>query len=386
MHKFYTLRLPTPYDYIITGGGCAGLSLAMHLIASGKFSDKKILLIDQDAKKANDRTWCFWEKNPGLFEPIVFRQWQELWFHEGNFSKKINIAPFHYKMIRGIDFYEHCLNTIAQQPNFTLQVSSVDRVFSTDKETGVVIGGEKILCNYAFNSISFQQPAPTKKNIWLLQHFKGWVIETEKDFFDSAATLMDFRIDQSHGTAFCYVLPLSATQALVEYTLFSPSLLQKDAYDNGLLYYITQRLKLENYKILHKEFGVIPMTNHTFSAGEKNLINIGTAGGQTKGSSGYTFNFIQKHSRAVVNALLKNEHPLLPAGNRRFSFYDSVLLNVLHNNRMPGKKIFSLMFQKNTPQTVLRFLDNESSITEDLKIISSLPTMPFLKGAMQQIF
>ncbi len=357
----------------------------MHLIASGKFRDKKILLIDQQAKNANDRTWCFWENKPGLFEKIVFSQWQELWFHEGDFSKKINIAPYQYKMIRGIDFYEHCLDTIAQQLNFTVQANKVDAVFSTEKETGIVLGGEKILCDYVFNSILFQQPLLTKKNIWLLQHFKGWVLETENDFFDNAATLMDFRIDQSHGTAFCYVLPFSATQALVEYTLFSPSLLHHDDYKAGLLRYITQQLNLRQYKILHEEFGVIPMTNHSFSAGENDLINIGTAGGQTKGSSGYTFNFIQKHSRAMVNALLKNKHPLLPASSKRFRFYDSVLLNVLQNNRMPGKKVFSLMFQKNAPQTVLRFLDNESSIAEDLKIISSLPIMPFLKGAVQQI-
>ena len=359
----------------------------MHIITSGKFSDKKILLIDQDAKKTNDRTWCFWEKNSGLFEKIVFRQWQELWFYEDSFSKKINIAPYHYKMIRGIDFYQHCFNIIEQQPNFSIKFAGVDAVFSTEIETGVMIGDEKILCGYVFNSILFDQPALTKKNIWLLQHFKGWVIETETDFFDDAvATLMDFRIDQSKGTAFCYVLPFSANKALVEYTLFSPSLLQQSDYDVGLSSYITQQMQLQHYKVVDTEFGVIPMTNFVFSSGEKNLINIGATGGQTKGSSGYTFNFIQKHSRAIVNALLKKTHPLLTTNRKRFSFYDSVLLNVLQNNRMPGKEIFSSMFQKNPPQTVLRFLDNETSIAEDLKIISSLPTMPFLKGAVQQMF
>jgi lycopene beta-cyclase len=60
------------YDYIIAGAGAAGLSLLTRMIACGKFSDKKILIIDKAAKTVNDRTWCFWEKEQGFFEDIVY--------------------------------------------------------------------------------------------------------------------------------------------------------------------------------------------------------------------------------------------------------------------------------------------------------------------------
>ena len=40
----------------------------MRMIKSGKFADKKILLIDKEPKTKNDRTWCFWEKQDGFFE------------------------------------------------------------------------------------------------------------------------------------------------------------------------------------------------------------------------------------------------------------------------------------------------------------------------------
>ena len=59
------------YDYIILGAGCAGLSLLMRMIGSNQFNDKKILLIDKEQKNKNDRTWCFWEKDKGLFDPVV---------------------------------------------------------------------------------------------------------------------------------------------------------------------------------------------------------------------------------------------------------------------------------------------------------------------------
>src|SRR3954464_8569039 len=107
------------YDYIITGAGCAGLSLLIHLLESGQFTNKKILLIDKDAKNRNDRTWCFWEAGEGLFQPIVKKQWKQLWLQADGLSKKLDLQPYQYKMIRGIDFYNYCLGKISQQRNIT---------------------------------------------------------------------------------------------------------------------------------------------------------------------------------------------------------------------------------------------------------------------------
>jgi len=55
------------YDYIIAGGGCAGLSLVMRMLKEPQLSTKKILIIDKDSKQLNDRTWCYWEKGEGFF-------------------------------------------------------------------------------------------------------------------------------------------------------------------------------------------------------------------------------------------------------------------------------------------------------------------------------
>src|SRR6476619_7209834 len=115
------------YDYIITGAGCAGLSLAMHLVESGKFSDKEILIIDKDAKNRNDRTWCFWEQESGLFEPIVKKQWTQLWFQSDGVSKKLDLTPYRYKLIRGIDFYTYCIERLLRQPNITFLNAPVEK-------------------------------------------------------------------------------------------------------------------------------------------------------------------------------------------------------------------------------------------------------------------
>ena len=148
------------------------MSLAMHMIASGEFRDKQILLVDKDLKRSNDRTWCFWEKDKGLFEDIVYRQWQRLWFHGSDFSSKLDIAPYRYKMIRGIDFYNHCLKKIQAQSNFRIIYETVDEVMSADR-AAVMINGEKLTAEFVFNSILPKKPELNKKQYWLLQHFKG---------------------------------------------------------------------------------------------------------------------------------------------------------------------------------------------------------------------
>jgi lycopene beta-cyclase len=373
------------YDYIITGAGCAGLSLAMHMISSGKFSDKKILLIDKDPKHANDRTWCFWQTEENLFEPVIKKKWSKLWFHGEMYSTQLNVSPYQYKMIRGIDFYEYCFSTIRQYKYFDILFETVEEIFSNE-ETRVIAGGKNFYADYVFNSILLEKPKFPKDNLWLLQHFKGWLIETGENVFDeSTAILMDFRTDQRFGTAFCYALPLNSKQALVEYTLFSEELLQQDQYDEGLKTYIGDVLKISSYQINEREFGVIPMTNFKFPSHHNNIINIGTAGGQTKGSSGYTFNFIQKHSKAIVDSLIATGKPFVQPVAQRFNFYDSVLLRVLNNGAVPGKKVFTDLFKNNPVQKVFKFLDNESSLAEELKIISSLPTLPFLKAGIKQI-
>jgi lycopene beta-cyclase len=370
------------YDYIILGAGCAGLSLLMRLLQSGKFNDKNILLIDRVPKNTNDRTWCYWEKENGFFDSIVYMQWEELLFQSETFTSTLHIAPYVYKMIRGIDFYQYCFAEIERHSNVAVIYGEIslmaDGKLLLDNEP--IDTGDAII----FNSIYNPEPI-NKKTIRLLQHFKGWLIKTEDPVFDpSKASFMDFRVHQRNGTGFAYVLPFSTTHALVEYTLFSKSLLAPAEYDSELKDYIEQNLGCKNYTVKETEFGVIPMTNEKFKIYKGHVLHIGTAGGQTKASSGYTFQFIQKQSQQIVDALVSGK-PLssVRATPARFRFYDHTLLYLLYHDKVRGNEIFSTLFKKNKPQRVLRFLDNESSLGEEIGIISSLPVWPFLIAAFR---
>lgn len=360
----------------------------MRMLQSGRFNDKKILLIDKEAKAKNDRTWCFWEKENGFFENIVHKQWSTISFLSDDFSAAMNIAPYNYKMIRGADFYEHCFTVIKNKQHIEVAYADIQNPLIKKGNLHLSLNGVTavIEAGLVFNSI-YHSAKTGSQAINLLQHFKGWVIETPAPFFaDDQATMMDFRVHQKHGTTFAYVLPVSSTTALVEYTLFTKELLQQQQYTDELNSYIKTFLGISNYAVKEEEFGIIPMTNERFPFYQQGIYNIGTAGGNTKASSGYTFQFIQKQSDAIVNCLLEGKSPShIPATPKRFRFYDNTLLHILYHNRLPGKYIFTRLFKKNKPQQVLRFLDNETSLKQELRIISSLPTWPFLKAALQQL-
>jgi lycopene beta-cyclase len=381
-----TFLLQNQYDYIIAGAGCAGLSLLFRLLQEPTLRDKKILVIDRSQKKENDRTWCFWEQGEGLFEPIVHHQWSELLFHSNSFSKKLLLAPYSYKMIRGVDFYEHVLIYATGFSNIEFKYEEIESI-STEGEKAMLYSSEhSYAADYIFNSILFASP---KGKYNLLQHFKGWLIETKLPSFDAGvATFMDFRVPQEKGCTFFYVLPVSSTQALVEYTLFSEKVLQQDEYDQALKTYISEQLQIKEYEIVHEEFGIIPMTDHVFPLQDGRIINMGVAGGQVKGSTGFAFNFIQKRTRKIVESLTKHGHPFLKKTivDKKFRLYDKVLLHVLQHKLMQGELIFEKIFKQNDVQRVLRFLDNESSLIDDLAIMNSMPSKIFLPAILKSLF
>lgn len=380
----------THYHYIITGSGCAGLSLLYRMLHHPFFNGKQILVIDSLPKNKNDRTWCFWEKQPGIFEETVYKRWKQIDFFSNKFSARFDLLPYEYKMIRGIDFYNYVLHKAKERQNIHFYYGNIQSVTNENGNAIVTVNDKIFTASYIFNSIFFNKiikEQPLKYR--LLQHFKGWLIETPAAVFNERiATFMDFRVSQLYGTTFVYALPVAPNKALVEYTLFTKEVLPQKNYDDALNQYINEYLKIGSYTITEEEYGIIPMTNIKFKPGEGNIVNIGTAGGKTKASSGFTFQFIQKQADAIISALINNKDPHISVSvfEKRFNLYDSTLLNILSHNKMGGDKIFTALFSNNPPQRVLRFLDNETSFSEEVKIMRSVPAAVFFPAAIKELF
>lgn len=377
------------YDYIFAGGGGAGLSLAYRMAKHSAFRDKKILLIDKVAKNFNDRTWCFWTDKPSIFEEVVCKTWSKCWFYSPQFTQCLDLTPYQYKMIRGIDFYDFVQKTLNSLPNITQREGTITELKSGENGAHLVVDGEIITAEYIFNSIPDEQLFQKRGHHYLKQHFKGWFVKTEKAIFDpQAATFMDFRIEQKGEARFFYLLPSSPYESLVEFTIFGKDVLPQEEYIVEIQNYFKNYLPATDFEIVEEEFGVIPMGDAPLKSAEnKFIINIGTRGGQTKASSGFTFYNIQQQSDKLLAALIAQK-PLhtLTFHHERFRQYDAMLLNLMQYERYETRAIFGMLFQKHPVERVLRFLNNETNFGEELKIMASMPPLPFLQALVHKTF
>ena len=371
------------YNYILTGGGCAGLSLLHHMLNS-PLKEKKILLLDRSPKLTNDKTWCYWAPKP-YFPEIQQSNWQNITFRSDSFTRNQSIAPLSYYCIHSLSFYQKMQAMIATHKNVDVKQATV--LQTEDLSDGAVVHTSQgsFRGEWVFNSI-VAKPRLAPRDILLKQHFWGWKVKMEKPLFDpNSMTLMDFGIPQLGDSRFVYILPFSPHEALIEFTVFSTKVLSEARYHKALEAYMHKRFPGEPFEIQAHEQGVIPMTNYRFPKKQgKHIVNMGTAGGYTKATTGYTFKHIQEDVRHLVEHLVQDGIPKhVPNKAKRFSFYDDLLLYLIQEKPEGIKPIFEKLFLNNPYPRILEFLDEASSLKEDLLILGRLPWKPFL-GAMYQ--
>ena len=375
------------YHYIFTGSGLSALMTVYEMLLSGKFEDKSILLIDENTKKANDRTWCFWDED-NLFDEIVSKKWNQAIFANEKFNRILELTPYQYKKINGLDFYELVFKKISEHKNIHFLNQKVVDFTELGNHCVVKTENETFTCNKIFNSIYNPEVVKSQTKFPLIQqHFIGWFIKSKEAVFTpNCATFMDFSVEQKGNTRFMYVLPTSENEALLEYTLFSKNLLSKGEYEAEIQKYI-ENLGITEFEIIEKEQGNIPMTCFPFwKHNTKNIINIGSAGGWTKASTGYTFKNASKKSKALVQ-FLKSESDFTKFHKKdKFWFYDLLLLDILGSKNELGSKIFSSMFKSGNSTMIFKFLDEETSISEDLQVIWRCPKMIFVQALIGRIF
>ena len=375
------------YDYIFTGSGLAALMTVYKMIQSGDFKDKSILLIDQDTKKTNDRTWCFWQEGTSTWDQSVSKKWDSALFANAHFKRDLDLRPYHYNQVKGLNFYNQVFDLISKQKNIHFLNETVTDINELETHVFVATATENFTASAVFNSIYRKAEVETQTQYPVLQqHFIGWFIKSKEAAFNpNQATFMDFSVAQKGNTRFMYVLPTATTEALLEYTLFSHDLLAKSEYESEIKNYIS-KLGITDYEITEKEKGSIPMTCYPFwKKNSQRVLNIGTAGGWTKASTGYTFKNSDKKSTQLIT-FLKQETDFRKYHKRsKFWFYDLLLLDILDRKNEKGAAIFSSMFKKGSPALIFKFLDEETSLYEDIKVILKCPKMPFIWSLVRSV-
>ncbi len=349
------------FDYIIVGGGCAGLSLAYELEINDKLKEKTLAIIETREEYKRDKTWSFWKVFDHNFSDCVIKSWNNFTINTSESSCELKNKKFPYQSIDSGKFYEKINSRLSTNSNISFfkdinEVSSVNSII--------------------FNSVFGKEL--DKSGLW--QHFQGIEIETPKNIFDEEImNLMDFNCDQRNDVHFFYTLPFSKNKALVETTWLSD--LEDQSlrdYDLQLENYIKNNLGIKNYKINFTEKGAIPLFSPSLRSNNK-VINIGSAGGMTRLSTGYTFLNIQEHSRYIVKNIDNIGKAKIFSLGKKYQFLDKIFLNVLKKNPEKMPQIFFKMF-KVSSNTIIKFLSNKSNIIEDINIISKMPKLIFLKA------
>ena len=365
-------------DIAIIGLGSAALQFAKLAYQLPNFRNKQIVFIDPI--KGCSKSWCFWHKGTHIMDCFVSHEWTQLQFGHKDFERTQEAEPYTYRHVSSDDmynwFFEELLPTM---PSWRFEQVKISEI--RYQSEGIILNGSDFSLTSALVLDSRLQESDFQKPlIW--QHFRGLIVKTDKNVFDvNTATFMDFSLTSNYeNPAFVYVLPFSSSEALIETTVFSSQIWPNERYDSITRDYITNRWPSIRYEIEGTESGRIPMG---FLANKTTLdsrhIKIGGANGSIKPSTGYAFQRIHKSILLLIEDLYIKEKAL-QSNQKRFEFYDKLLLHIIKNKPHKVENIMAQLFKKNSISSILEFLDEESSIAKEAKIFSTLPFEPFLRA------
>lgn len=374
---------------MILGAGCAGLSLCHYLLERGV--DAPILILDRKQDFADDRTWCFWDVEETPFSDRAIRRWNS-WSVRAEGREVVHTSRrYPYLCLTGADFYESVLGKISTHANVTIRLGE-DVRFSKELDDGVLVvtSAGSYLAGAVFDGRGLPPDSAAleearRKGTWISQQFLGLRLRSRRPAFDpDTCTLMDFSVDQGRGLRFAYVLPFDEHEALVENVYLSKTGAPPEVHRAELSGYLQDRYGLSggDYEVHGEELGDIPMTAHRFRRriGTRTHV-IGTLGGETRPSTGYTFLRVQRYCRELAASLTgaggdpEGVHPW------RYGPLDRVFLRLLRKQpeRCPG--IYARMFAGTPPDPLVRFLTEVSSPLDDAGLIGALPKLQFLRLA-----
>jgi len=375
-------RDPEIYDFAVIGAGGAGMCILLQFLKRPFFKNKRILVIEPNAKTANDRTWCFWtlpEETP--YQELIALadyRWDKFRLPNG----QVENSDYQYHHIPSIELYKE-VHRLAEQHPFTDWIG--EQVLETEKlAEGILIKTQKqdFIASLVFDSRFDEEQVNLLKGpetIW--QSFIGWKIKLKDPTSNrDTVSLMDFDVLQSGNTQFIYYLPFDDNEALVELTRFGKSCVDEAEAKTLIHSWITENYG--EYQVLDKEEGRIPMVQGLEKEvmSEGMIIPIGTAAGAVKSTTGYAIKKMFKHSYQIAEAIENKQKSPTIDQEQRFHFYDSLLLKILQDKPEKGKQVFEQLFEQNSINTIFKFLDEKTKLREEIPLLLSLPIPEFLSA------
>ncbi len=353
------------YKAAIIGLGPSGL--AVNKILFGDSSNEIIAFENQDIHD-RDNFFGFWLTDwMKPYENIIEKKWYKWTIGDKDINITHSIHEKPYCVISFKNWKRYCLDTknkLEVKNKKVVQYLPIQNYFKI-----ITADNKEYFAEQIYDSRSVK-----KKHNELIQHFFGINITVaDNTFNEKKLTLMHFT-EENNILHFIYVLPFTHNKALVESTVFSKEVFNCSWYREK----INDYLKLNNileYKENATEKGIIPM----FFAEEKkpensNIFNIGIRGGACKPSTGYAFSFLLKQIQLLKNSKKNyvNIHKFLERN------MDKIFINFLKNNNENGRSFIKLASNLNGYE-FQSFMMGESNLLTKIKVIKSMPKIPFIK-------
>ena len=368
------------FDIVFAGFGASSCLLIHSLHKKDLLSGKSILILDPQEKKTNDKTFCFWAKSTDTiiqdYQDLINHKWDKVAF---NNMKAKSVAPLNYHHISCEKLYDATRKILHQ---YEVQFVHESILELSEKENLTLITE-----NHEFNAVKvYDSRTPNisksinpSQNIW--QSFLGYKVTLKEDLFDSdSCTLMDFDVDQGNYTQFMYILPFSKNEALIEFTRFGKELIEEDYARSTLDTYIHKRFG--EFSINEIERGKIPMFMDLPSYNPtKRITPIGSRASKVKPSTGYAFKNMYEHAESIAS----NNEKLTKSASKRFQFYDALLIYILSVWPKWGKTIFERLFSVRSTLFIFDFLDEKTTIRQEISMFSKLHIGKFLKALLYLI-
>jgi lycopene beta-cyclase len=368
------------FDLAILGAGCAGLAAGVEL-SKVMGSERSLLLVDSRSSYNNDRTWCGWGVEQHRFGQAVAHVWPRcIVRHRG---KEIAIAPrrYRYQCIPGMAYYDLAFESLRYRAELGLneEVRSVSEN-STDvmvRTSRRVFRARRVVD--ARWRMDLAKPPPGG----LAQEFLGQRIRTKTPTFDpETVTLMDFDVPQHQGVHFCYVLPFSEREALVEPTFLMRRSLPAEQYRSRIAIYLDKRFGVLDFEVLAEERGCIPMglPRPNRAGSNSRIVIAGSRGGLIKASSGYGFHAMQRHAQALAQAWAQDRWDAV-AFPRSYMAHllDTVFVDFLRDHPERAPEVFSRLFERVDPDRLARFLSDAADVADYAAVVRAAPARLMLR-------
>lgn len=275
-------------NMIIVGAGLSGLLTAWRCLDVNP--ELRIEIIEASNQIAGDHTWSFnltdiAEELRDWIKPFIAYRWDS---YDVKFPKRKRTLDIPYCTGNSATL-RACVKPHIDSGRLKVRLNTSVETLASDHV--ILEGGERFEVSCVLDARGFE---PNEDVFLGYQKFVGHVIKTKQPHGVERPIIMDATVEQLGGYRFVYCLPYSETELLVEDTYYTDGPeLQSREVDARIKEYIRDNLSVDDYEVVRREKGVLPITLAAADISIESTLNrqakIGIRGGFYHAVTGYSF-------------------------------------------------------------------------------------------------